>query len=115
VVCQNESIDTSNAGIARDLRILLRERLVAGDSNQQVLDFLVARYGDFVLLRPPFKPTTYVLWLAPFAIIVLGGFGIIVMLRNVTRKSAGSISPLDAKDEADLQHLIAAEKQEAGE
>jgi len=112
VVCQNESIDTSNAGIARDLRILLRERLVAGDSNQQVLDFLVARYGDFVLLRPPFKPSTYVLWLAPFTIIALGGFGIVIMLRSVTRKSAGSILSLNARDEADLKHLIAAEKQE---
>src|SRR3546814_8109266 len=62
VVCQNESIDSSNAEIARELRLLVRERLVAGDSDQQVLDYLVARYGDFVLLRPPMKPATYLLW-----------------------------------------------------
>jgi cytochrome c-type biogenesis protein CcmH len=65
VVCQNESIDSSSAGIARDLRILLRERLVAGDSDAEVKDFLVARYGDYVLLRPPVKPATYLLWFGP--------------------------------------------------
>ncbi len=112
VVCQNESIDTSNAGIARDLRILIRERLVAGDSNQQVFDFLVARYGDFVLLRPPFKPSTYVLWLAPFAIIAFGAGGIIMVLKNVSRKSATSKPELDAVDKAELQRLIDTETQE---
>src|SRR3546814_8042783 len=62
VVCQNESIDSSNAEIAHELRVLVRERLVAGDSDPEVLDYLVARYGDFVLLRPPMKPSTYLLW-----------------------------------------------------
>lgn len=61
LVCQNQSIDDSNAGLARDLRVLVRQRLTAGDSNRAVVEFVVARYGDFVLLRPPVKPTTYVL------------------------------------------------------
>src|SRR3546814_6727246 len=73
VVCQNESIDSSNAEIARELRLLVRERLVAGNSDQQVLDYLVARYGDFVLLRPPMKPATYLLWFGPFLILLIGG------------------------------------------
>ena len=65
VVCQNQDIDSSNAGVARDLRLLVRERLVAGDTDQQVMDFLVARYGDYVLFNPPWKPSTYILWVAP--------------------------------------------------
>ena len=65
LVCQNQSIDDSNAPLARDLRILVRERLSAGESNEAAIAFVVARYGDFVLLKPPFKPTTWLLWLAP--------------------------------------------------
>ena len=71
VVCQNQSIDDSNADLARDMRVLVRERLVSGDSNQQVIDYMVSRYGDYVLLDPPFKATTYVLWLSPFLFIAL--------------------------------------------
>ena len=71
VVCQNQSIDDSAADLAADLRRLVRERLVAGDSDQQVHDFLVSRYGDFVLLDPPLKPKTYLLWYGPGAIFVL--------------------------------------------
>ena len=80
VVCQNEPIDSSNAGVARDLRLLVRERLVAGDSNEEVYDFLVARYGDYVLFKPPFKPSTYALWLAPVFIIGVGGVAVFAML-----------------------------------
>ena len=112
VVCQNESIDTSNAGIARDLRILIRERLTAGDSNDQVLDFLVARYGDFVLLRPPFKPSTYALWFAPFTIMLLGAGGIALTLRNVSRRSAAAARTLSAADEAELQQVLNTESKE---
>lgn len=72
LVCQNQSIDDSNAGLAHDLRVLVRERLKAGDSDAQVMAFITARYGDFVLLRPPFKPTTYVLWLGPLAVFLMG-------------------------------------------
>src|SRR3546814_5271106 len=70
VVCQNESIDSSNAELAHELRVLVRERLVAGDSDQEVPDYLVARYGDFVLLRPRMKPSTYLLWYGPFLILL---------------------------------------------
>lgn len=82
VVCQNQSIDDSNAELARDLRVLVRERISAGDSNQQVLDYLVSRYGDFVLLSPPFKSSTLVLWLGPILFIVLGLIAVIVFLRR---------------------------------
>src|SRR3546814_16320055 len=85
VVCQNESIDSSNAEIARELRLLVRERLVAGDSDQQVLDYLVARYGDFVLLRPPMTPATYLLWFGPFLILLIGAGSVFVYLRPPLR------------------------------
>src|SRR6187431_508912 len=82
MVCQNQSIDDSDAPLARDLRILVRERLQAGDSDRQVIDFLVSRYGEFVLLRPRLNAHTVLLWLAPFAAIVAGGVGLIVFLRR---------------------------------
>ncbi|HEY0300803.1 MAG TPA: cytochrome c-type biogenesis protein, partial [Rhizomicrobium sp.] len=75
MVCQNQSIDDSDAPLARDLRILVRERLSAGDSDRQVIDFLVARYGEFVLLRPRFTWHTAILWLAPFVVILIGAIG----------------------------------------
>ncbi|WP_455478566.1 cytochrome c-type biogenesis protein [Bartonella sp. B10] len=71
-VCQNQLIDDSDALLARDLRILIRKRLKMGDSNQQVIDFLVERYGEFILLKPPFNRTTWFLWLSPLIIIMLG-------------------------------------------
>lgn len=83
VVCQNQSIDDSNAELARDMRILVRERLVAGDSNQQVKDYMVSRYGDFVLLDPPFKSSTYVLWFGPALIV---GIGILVLFLYYRRR-----------------------------
>src|SRR6202011_3157666 len=73
MVCQNQSIDDSEAPLARDLRLLVRERLTAGDSDPQVVDFLVARYGEFVLLKPRFEWHTVPLWLAPIAILMIGG------------------------------------------
>ena len=82
MVCQNQSIDDSDAPLARDLRVLVRERLQAGDSDQQVLDFLVARYGEFVLLRPRFSSHTALLWLTPLGILLLGGCGLFVFWRR---------------------------------
>src|SRR3954470_10008409 len=73
MVCQNQSIDDSDAPLAKDLRVLVRERLTAGDSDSQVISFLVARYGEFVLLKPRLSMHTLFLWLAPFAAVVLGG------------------------------------------
>ena len=82
VVCQNEPIDSSNSGVARDLRILIRERLSAGDSDAEVLDFLVKRYGDFVLFKPPLKYTTYVLWFSP---VIFLFFGTLILFRVFKR------------------------------
>src|SRR5713226_6263969 len=82
MVCQNQSIDDSEAPLARDLRILVRERLKAGDSDAQVLDFLTARYGEFVLLKPPFARHTVLLWLAPSAVLVLGILTLIIARRR---------------------------------
>lgn len=85
LVCQNQSIDDSDADLARDLRRIIRERLTAGDTDAAVKDFLVARYGDFVLLRPPFRASTLFLWLIPFAILVWGGIVFwVVSRRRVT-------------------------------
>lgn len=86
LVCQNQDIDSSNADMARDLRLVIRERLVEGDSNAEVETFLVARYGDYVLLNPPFKTSTYLLWIGPFAILLLGALATAFYLR---RRAAG--------------------------
>jgi cytochrome c-type biogenesis protein CcmH len=99
MVCQNQSIDDSDAPLARDLRILVRERLEAGDDDRQVIDFLVARYGEFVLLKPRFSPHTALLWLGPAAILMLGAFGLFLAARRyrsgAARASAeqGNLSP----------------------
>ena len=82
LVCQNQSIDDSDAPLARDLRLLVRERLSAGDSDDATMDFIVARYGDFVLLRPPFRASTLVLWIGPALILIAGIAGIAVWHRR---------------------------------
>lgn len=89
LVCQNQSIDDSNAPLARDLRLLVRERLTAGDSDKAVIDFVVARYGDFVLLRPPFNAHTVVLWVAPF-LILLGGAAFVWRRRKLLPAAQGN-------------------------
>ncbi len=86
LVCQNQSIDDSDADLAKDLRIIVRERLTAGDSDAQVVDFVVSRYGDYVLLKPPFKLATLVLWRGPAAI---AGGGLIAVLMFFRRRRAG--------------------------
>ncbi len=82
VVCQNQSIDDSNADLARDMRILVRERLLAGNTNQQVLDYMVSRYGDFVLLSPPFKSSTYLLWFGPLLFVMFGLAALTMIFRK---------------------------------
>ncbi|WP_425038600.1 cytochrome c-type biogenesis protein [Primorskyibacter sp. S187A] len=104
VVCQNEPIDSSNAGVARDLRILIRERLVAGDTNAEVEAFLVARYGDYVLFKPPFKPSTYALWLAPVALI---GFGGLAAYSAFARRKKQAVVGLSADEDAEAEALLA--------
>ncbi len=93
LVCQNQSIDDSPAGLARDLRLLVRERLVTGDTDQEVIDFVVARYGDFVLLKPPLKPKTYGLWYGPAIVFALGLAGVTVYLARRRRAAAGGEPP----------------------
>jgi cytochrome c-type biogenesis protein CcmH len=105
LVCQNEPIDSSNADLARDLRILIRERMVAGDSDDDVKAFLVARYGDYVLLDPPLKLTTYALWFGPAAILLLGGFGVFRFFSG-GRRSTPAPAPLSAKERARLDRLL---------
>jgi cytochrome c-type biogenesis protein CcmH len=91
LVCQNQSIDDSNAELARDLRVLVRERLAAGDSDAAVLRFVEARYGEFVLLRPPFKPHTLLLWLAP--VLLLAGTAFALIRRARIHRVAGATGP----------------------
>lgn len=109
VVCQNQSIDDSDAELARDLRVLVRERITAGDSNQQVLDYLVSRYGDFILLNPPFKSSTLFLWLGPILFIVLGLIAVIVFLRRQTGANEGGVIrtiPLSEDEKRRLDKLL---------
>ena len=108
VVCQNQSIDDSAAPLAHDLRVILRERLAAGDSDKQAVDYLVARYGDFVLLRPPFQADTVALWLGPLAVLLFGGAGVGLYMRGRSRMAD---APLSAADEAEAARLMAARGQ----
>ena len=104
LVCQNQSIDDSNAELARDLRIIVRERLVAGDTNEQVIQYIVDRYGDYVLLEPPVKPTTYLLWFAPFGLLALGGGGLLIAMRR--RRVAAPPEGLSSEEEKRLAELV---------
>jgi len=105
MVCQNQSIDDSEAPLAHDLRVLVRQRIMAGDNDKQVLDFLVARYGDFVLLKPPFQLDTLLLWgLPPFA-LAAGLVGLLLMAR---RRRTVSLQPeaLSAEEQAKVATLV---------
>ena len=104
MVCQNESIDESNADLARDLRLLVRERLQAGDSDDQIRAFLVRRYGDFILLKPPFKPETWPLWGAPFLVLLAGGCIIFIARRR--QKSLVPANLLSEAERAKLNALL---------
>ena len=109
MVCQNQSIDDSEAPLARDLRILVRERLQAGDSDRQVIDFLVARYGEFVLLRPRFSWHTAVLWLGPAAMLLIGGCAVLVLVRRYRTNSAAAADGqqgLTAAERARLSDIL---------
>jgi cytochrome c-type biogenesis protein CcmH len=107
MVCQNQSIDDSDAPLARDLRILVRERLTTGDSDRQVIDFLVARYGEFVLLKPRFSWRTALLWLAPGGVLAIGAFALVLLARRFGRRAAAP--------EAAGAKLTAAEQAKLGE
>lgn len=104
LVCQNQSIDESNADLAHDLRILLRQRLVAGDTDQQVLDYISARYGVFVLLDPPFAPVTYLLWLTP-PLLVLGTAALLI-IRARRRRPEQALPALTQDEKARAALLL---------
>ena len=103
LVCQNQSIDDSNAPLARDLRLIVREKLVAGESEDAILAFLVARYGEFVLLKPRFTMATALLWLGPFLVLLAGGIGIVLLARR--RRVVENSASLSADEQARLDLL----------
>ena len=111
LVCQNEPIDSSNADLARDLRILIRERMVAGDSDAEIKAFLVARYGDYVLFDPPMQLTTYALWFGPGLILLLGALGVYFFFSRTRRAPAAPV-PLSAEERARLERLLDGEAEE---
>ncbi len=106
LVCQNQSIDDSNADLAHDLRVLVRERLSAGDTDDQVLAYLQARYGDYVLLKPPVDPATWALWFGPAAALLVGGT--ILVLRR--RAQPAAPAPLTAEEQRRLDLLLAGDE-----
>jgi cytochrome c-type biogenesis protein CcmH len=104
LVCRNQSIDDSDADLAHDLRVLVRQRLTAGDTDQQVVDYVVSRYGDFVLLKPPFKFDTYLLWLGPGLVLLAGLWGI----GRYMRRQSGMTGPppLSPDEERRLAQIL---------
>jgi cytochrome c-type biogenesis protein CcmH len=103
LVCQNQSIDDSDAPLARDLRLIVRERINAGDSDGAVVDYIVARYGVYVLLKPPMKPSTLILWLSPLFLLILGlGLGYKVMRTSGTIDTAAPLSDAEQKRLAEI-------------
>jgi cytochrome c-type biogenesis protein CcmH len=106
MVCQNQSIDDSDAPLAHDLRVLVRERLQAGESDQQVIDFLVARYGEFVLLRPRFSWHTALLWFGPATILIIGAYGVLVLARRYRTNRAAEQETLTAAEADRLSEIL---------
>ncbi|CDZ66460.1 CycL protein [Neorhizobium galegae bv. orientalis] len=104
MVCQNQSIDDSNAELARDLRVLVRERLTNGDTDDQVIDYVVSRYGEFVLLKPRFSAKTMILWATPVLLLLVGGVAILVFVR--TRPRQRSVASLTAEEQARIDELL---------
>jgi Uncharacterized protein involved in biosynthesis of c-type cytochromes len=109
LVCQNQSIDDSNAPLARDLRILVRERIAAGDTDEEVKRFLVERYGAFVLLKPPVNTRTILLWLAPLMVLLGAALFLFRYLRSIRRVSVGTTQGLTKEEEEKLRALLAEE------
>jgi cytochrome c-type biogenesis protein CcmH len=110
LVCQNQSIDDSDAPLARDLRLLVRERLKAGDQDSQVLGFLTSRYGEFVLLKPRLGPATALLWLFPAVLVVIGAATLAAIIRR--RAALPGEAALTPDEEARLAELVSAPKEQ---
>jgi cytochrome c-type biogenesis protein CcmH len=105
LVCQNQSIDDSNADLAHDLRVLVRERLAKGDSDNQVVDYVASRYGDYVLLRPPVKPGTWALWFGPPVLLLVGAAGVVLFFRR-RRTAVSAPPPLSDEEKRRLDLLL---------
>jgi cytochrome c-type biogenesis protein CcmH len=101
VVCQNQTIDDSDADLAHDLRVLLRQRLLAGDSDRQAMDFIVQRYGNFVLMKPPLNDETWLLWLGPALVLGVGGGAVALYWRS----RMGALAPLTETERAALERV----------
>ena len=106
LVCQNQSIDDSDAPLARDLRLLVRERLQTGEKNEEVIAFIVDRYGDFVLLRPPVKASTIALWISPLALLLLGFFLLFTWFRKHRKNVPDEMKPLSDQEITKLKAMI---------
>ena len=107
LVCQNQSIDDSNAPLAKDLRVLVRERLTAGESDRAVMDYIVARYGDFVLLKPPFNSRTILLWISPFLCLAAIAYALMLASRrSAASPASSSATPLTPAEEKKLRELL---------
>ena len=106
LVCQNQSIDDSDADLARDLRKLVRERIKAGDDDARVIDYIVSRYGDFVLLRPRLTSATSILWFGPLAIVLLGIVALVVFYRRNRPRDPSAPAPLSAEERRRLETLL---------
>lgn len=106
LVCQNQSIADSNADLAQDLRRLVRERVAAGEANEQVIAFMVERYGDFVLLKPPVKPKTYALWFGPAVVFLLGAGALVFYLRRAPARPGREEAPLSEAERRRIEALL---------
>ena len=106
VVCQNQSIDDSNAGLARDMRIMVRERIVAGDSDAQVTKYMVSRYGDYILLNPPLNKATFVLWFGPLVIVGLGLLIPVIFFRRGKKSAMNTPKPLNEAERRRIKLML---------
>ncbi len=111
LVCQNQSIDDSDAPLAKDLRVLVRDRLKEGDTDAEVLSYIVDRYGEFVLLRPPLRAGTVLLWLAPFVVLLAGIASVLVYVRSRRPEVAEAPEPLSEAEKARLEEIVIARDQ----
>ena len=106
LVCQNQSISDSNAELAKDLRVLVRQRIGAGDSDDETIAYIVDRYGDWVLLDPPVKSTTWLLWFGPVVIFLLALIGVYMFMRQNRKQTSPAAAPLTADEEARLKSML---------
>ena len=110
LVCQNQSIDDSDAPLAKDLRVLVRERLQAGESDEKVIEFVADRYGDFVLLRPPVKASTLTLWISPIVILIVGVIFLLMRFRKQEKNMPVKVPPLSSEETKKLEAALGEDK-----